>query len=123
MTPSAIVLLTALAGALACSQVRLTQLAGLAVAIVGITVSVAGSPAFLDRFGRDPFLVDGPAIEWLAVDDAVIEEFAVPIATSRIRLSPDGRRIAALAQSHAAAEHLDVSCRPRRRGSGSSGRR
>ena len=100
VTPSAIVLLTALAGALACSQVRLTQLSGLAVAIMSITVSVVGSPAFLDRFGRDPFLVDGPAIEWLAVDDAVIEEFAVPIATSRIRLSPDGRRIAALAQSH-----------------------
>ena len=102
LTPSALTLLIALAGALACSQARLTQIGGLTVATVALMVTAIGSPMFLDRFGRDPFLVDAPAIEWVAVDDAVLEEFAVPMATSRIRLSPDGHQIAALAQSHVA---------------------
>jgi hypothetical protein len=101
VTPSAVVLLVALAGALGCSRVRRSQLSGLAAAALGAMTTIVASPALLDRLGDDPFLVDGPAIEWLAVSGAVLEEFAVPSTTSRIQLSPDGRRIAALHQSEA----------------------
>ena len=100
-TPSAIVLLAALAGAMACSPFRASQALALATTLVGAITSLVGSPWFLDRFGRDPFLIEGPAIEWIAVNEQVLEEFAVPSTTSRIRLSPDGHRIAALAQSYA----------------------
>ena len=93
--PSATVLFVALAGALACSKVRRVRIAGAAAAGVALVSILAGSTAFLDRFATDPFLVRSPALTWVSVGSQPTGEFDVPVGTSRIDLSPDGRYVAA----------------------------
>ena len=93
--PSAPVLFVALAGALACSKVRRVRLAGGAAAAAALASIIAGSTAFLDRFATDPFLVRSPALTWVSVGSQPTGEFDVPLGTSRIDLSPDGRYVAA----------------------------
>ena len=92
---SAIVLLGAFAGALACSKVRRVRLNGAAVGAVALVVAVAASPTFLYLVAADPFLVHGPPLDWVPVGSAAAAEFAVPPGTSRIDLSPNGRYVAA----------------------------
>ena len=101
-TPSATVLLVGLAGALACVNTRRARVAGAMSAAAAALVAVLGSSLFLDRFGSDPFLVDSPAIKWVTVDAPALEEFALPTFTSKLRLSPDGRAVAALDQADSA---------------------
>ena len=98
-TASATVWVVALAGALGCSQVRRSRIAGLGLASIAALIAFVGSSTFLDRVGSDPFLVQGPAIKWVSVDGTALDEFALPAFTSRLRMSPDGAHVAALAQS------------------------
>jgi Zn-dependent protease with chaperone function len=103
--PFATVLLVALAGALACSQVRRERLAAAAVGLGALAVTLAASTAFLDRFATDPFLVDAPAFEWVALGSAAIGEFDVPSGTSRIDLSPNGQYVAAYQNADSDEDH------------------
>jgi Zn-dependent protease with chaperone function len=97
-TPSAAILLVALASALAWSRTRRAKVTALAMLTLATCTVAASSPAFLDRFGSDPFLVEAPAFEWRTLNSTVPEEFDVPFTTSRIWLSRDGRYVAALQQ-------------------------
>jgi hypothetical protein len=92
--PSAVVLLTALAATLACSRIPAKQYASLAVAAAALAAAAIGSTAFLDRFGRDPFLVRAEAMEWRTLSDRPESEFAIPFPVSHLRLSPSGRHVA-----------------------------
>ena len=103
-TPSAIVLSLALASALACGPARRTKLAGLAAAIVAMAASAIGSGRFLDRFGRDPFLVKSRELHWTVVGSAQIESIAIAGPSSRIYLSPGARRVAVLQQPRSTEE-------------------
>jgi len=92
--PSATVLLIALAGVLFCSTDRRERVAAVAtVLIAGVMTSIA-STTFLDRFGRDPFLVHSRPLRWVALDTTPIVALDVPSNTSRIALSPSGRYVA-----------------------------
>jgi Zn-dependent protease with chaperone function len=103
--PSAIVLSVALAGALACSEVRRVRLAAVAVGLAALAMTVAASTAFLDRFATDPFLAHAPALDWVSVSPDAVREFAVPSGTQRIVLSPDGKHVATHQQSDEDDDH------------------
>ena len=98
-TPSAVVLSAAFAGALVSSRKRLPRAAGIAIAAAALGVGIIGTPMALDRLSDDPLLVESPAVAWRTTGATALDEFAVPPATSSIRLSPDGRSIAALQAS------------------------
>ena len=98
-TPAALVWLIALTGALACSPSRRAQLAAAAVVVVAAVTSTLGSPYFLDRAAADPFLIQAPPLRWVSLSDRFVDEFPVPAATSQLRISPDGRTVAALDRS------------------------
>jgi Zn-dependent protease with chaperone function len=106
--PSATVLLVALAGALACTKARRVRLAAVAVGIAALATTLAASTAFLDRFATDPFLVDAPALEWVAVGSDPIAEFDVPSGTSRINLSPNGQYVAAYQDVDSDEDHAST---------------
>jgi hypothetical protein len=57
------------------------------------------SLAFLDAFGRDPFLVDAPSMVAEPIETAALGEFSLPDSTTRVQLSPDGQFVAALQES------------------------
>lgn len=99
LTPSVTILLAALAAALATSSSRGARGIGLAAAAAAVLSVAVASPAFLDRFGRDPLLVAGPQFHVTTLTGGTAGEFEVPPATSRIRMSPDGLVLAALVQS------------------------
>lgn len=98
-TPSALILLIALAGALTWPGSRRTRVAAAGVIALASAIAAIGSTAFLDRFGRDPFLLRSQPFMWASLDGRALDEFDVPETTSSIRLSPDGRSVAALEQS------------------------
>ena len=106
--PSATVLLVALAGALALSKTRRLRLAAVAVGITALATILVASTPFLDRFATDPFLVDAPKLEWLAVDSAPNAEFDVPSGTSRIDLSPNGQSVAAYQDDDSDDDHAST---------------
>ena len=106
--PSATVLLVALAGALACSTSRRVRLAATAVGVAALATTFAASTIFLDGFATDPFLVDAPALEWVSVEADAVEEFDVPLDTSRIDLSPNGRYVAVYQNSDSDEGHASA---------------
>jgi Zn-dependent protease with chaperone function len=106
--PSATVLLVALAGALAFSKMRRARLAAVAAGITALATTLVASGAFLDRFATDPFLVDAPALEWLAVGSDPIAEFDVPSGTSRIDLSPNGQSVATYQDDDSDDDHAQT---------------
>jgi hypothetical protein len=57
-------------------------------------VGFARAPLFLDIFGRDLLLVDGPVLSRVAVEAVMIGEFDVPAVTSQLQLSPGGTYVA-----------------------------
>src|SRR6185436_11151779 len=79
---------------LACSTSRRVRLAAASAGVTALATTFAASTIFLDGFATDPFLVDAPALEWVAVDADAVAEFDVPLDTSRIDLSPNGRYVA-----------------------------
>ena len=94
-TPALPVLLVSIASALAWTRQRGTRFAAAAMALLAVSTAVLSSQAFLDAFGRDPFLVDTPAITPETVDATSVDRFPLPEATARVLLSPTGRFVAA----------------------------
>jgi hypothetical protein len=94
-TPALTVLLVSIASVLALTRQRRTRLAAAAVALVAVSTAVLSSQAFLDGFGRDPFLLDTSAITIETVEGNPVDRFALPESTSRVQLSPGGQFIAA----------------------------
>jgi Zn-dependent protease with chaperone function len=89
------VLLAALAATLVFRGTRRSRIAAAGVMLAALSTAAAGSQAFLDRFGRDPFLLATPRLIDAELAGAAAREFDVPDATTGIRLSPDGRVVAA----------------------------
>ena len=73
---------------------RRRALAILAMA-AGLSIAVAGSLPFLDRFATDPFLLPSDALKQTHVKGAPAVEFAIPFFASDVRLSPGGTLVAA----------------------------
>jgi hypothetical protein len=89
--PSAAVFLLAASGALAYLRARPARYAAIPVALLGLIITAAGSPWFLDSFGQDPFLGQTDSISWRTIQGTVRAEFSVPSYVSEVKLSP-GRR-------------------------------
>jgi Zn-dependent protease with chaperone function len=94
-TPALPVLLVSIASALTWTKQRRTRLAAAALALLAVSAAVLSSRVFLDAFGRDPFLVEAPAISPETVEASPVDRFPLPESTSRVQLSPSGRFIAA----------------------------
>jgi hypothetical protein len=95
--PSTVVFPLALAGAMMWSSRRALRIAaGVAVA-AGAIGAAAGSQAFLDRFGSDPFLLPAPDMTVRTLDHPT-KEFTVPFGVSQLQLSPAGGSIAAISR-------------------------
>ena len=73
--------------------------AALAAALTGIAIVAVGSRVFLERAGRDPFLVEAAPLEWTGLDAVPIASFEVPFEIDALRLSPHGR-MAAFVREH-----------------------
>jgi len=100
--PSAAVLPLALATALTFRPRGAWRLAAIPIALVGVMVGIAGTGTFLSAFGRDPFLVTERALPVEALKGNPIADFTIPGMVSDLRLSPGGRRLAALRHQVAA---------------------
>ena len=92
--PSAATLTLALAGALAFERRRVLRYGSAVAAVAGVSAMALGSTAFLDRFGRDPFLADAPPVEELTVPPTALSEFSVRFQVGRMWLSPAAGAIA-----------------------------
>src|SRR6185503_14949380 len=98
-TPAVVVVWGALAAAFACAPTRAGRIAGLAAAGVATAATVIASEPFLDRFGKDPFLIESQSLHWIIVEPDRAQEFPIPQTTSGVQLSPGGLSIAALQES------------------------
>ena len=98
--PSATVFLLAAGSALAYLRRRPARHAATPVVLLGLAVMAAGSPRFLDRFGRDPFLRQADSISWRTVDGNGLAEFSVLFYVSDVKLSPTGRAVIVSAFSY-----------------------
>jgi hypothetical protein len=98
-TPAVVVVWGALAAAFACAPTRAGRIAGLAAAGVATAATVIASEPFLDRFGKDPFLIESQSLHWIVVEPDRAQEFPIPQTTSGVQLSPGGLSIAALQES------------------------
>lgn len=98
--PSAVIFFVALGGALACSRVRRTQVAAFGAVVIAALAGFAASPVFLDTFGRDPLLVDGPRLTRVPIAAVMLDEVDVPAIASRLQLSPGGTHIAVREEPH-----------------------
>ncbi len=72
-----------------------TRVLAITAMLAGITVSAAGSLAFLDRFASDPFLLPSETLKQTHVKGAPALEFAIPFFATDVRLSPGGTLVAA----------------------------
>jgi heat shock protein HtpX len=104
---SSAVLPLALAGALMWSARRALRMVSAAAAIASIAAAIAGSQAFLDRFGRDLFLVPVPEVRVRTLDRP-LREFSIPFGVSELHVSPGGHSIAAVAHAHDARATVHV---------------
>lgn len=93
------VLLLAFAGALTLWRSRVAQYAAIPVIMVAAATSLAASTTFLDRFGRDPFLVSTESLAWKTVTGDSVAEFSVPFSASGLQLSPGGRHVAIMSRN------------------------
>jgi Zn-dependent protease with chaperone function len=93
-TTAAPVLLVAFAGALTVWRSRLAKYAAIPVVVVAAATTAAASSAFLDRFGRDPFLAPADSFQWTTITTGALSEFSVPFYASSVRLSATGRYVA-----------------------------
>jgi Zn-dependent protease with chaperone function len=91
---AAAVMMLALAGALASRRGRLSRYLAVLVAAPALVAATAGSTWFLDRFGRDPFLVSASPLPVNFLTHSLVSEFEVPFDVGDLRLSPHGASIA-----------------------------
>jgi Zn-dependent protease with chaperone function len=89
-----VAMIAALSGALFFTPGLVSRLLAALPALVAVAGMVAGTAAFLDRFGRDPFLAQSEPLERQIVSGQPAAEFTVPFAVSELRVSPRGERIA-----------------------------
>src|SRR5205814_3851414 len=92
--PSTAILPLAIAGAFVFDRRRSLRYASAVCAMAGLAAMSLGSTAFLDRFGRDPFLADAPSVAVTIVAPNALREFAVPFEVSGLWLSPAARYVA-----------------------------
>jgi Zn-dependent protease with chaperone function len=95
-SPSAIVLPVALAGALAWSRRRAIRRAATPVALIAALIFAIGSRTYVESFGRDRFLAQGPALQLEALTPRGLSEVDLPErdTLTAIRLSPNGAHVA-----------------------------
>jgi Zn-dependent protease with chaperone function len=95
-SPSAIVLPAALAGALAWSRRRSIRRAATPLALIAALIFALGSRTYVESFGRDRFLAQGPARQLEALAPRTLSHVDLPErdALAAIRLSPNGARVA-----------------------------
>jgi hypothetical protein len=92
-TPAAVVLLTALAAAGWTWRGRpVWRYTAPAAAVLAVLATGAATTAFLDRAGRDAFLLAAAPFTLTDVKAAPAAEFDVPFQVEMLRLSPHGRR-------------------------------
>ena len=96
--PATVVLPLALAGATMWSSRRSLRIGAAAAVAMGVTAAAAGSQAFIDRFGRDLFLVPAPSVKVRTLDRPT-KEFTIPFGVNELQLSPGGRSIAVLSRT------------------------
>jgi Zn-dependent protease with chaperone function len=94
--PGAAVLLAALAGRMAFGRKPMVRYASLGVAIVAVAVTSLASTAFLNRFGKDAFLVRADPVAVRTVGANTIGQFSLPFFLRDLRLSPGGRHVVAI---------------------------
>jgi hypothetical protein len=70
------------------------QIAAAAAALLGALLAMVGTATFLERAGRDPFLVASGPVRWVSIHDAPVAQFDVPFEIDDLRLSPHGRLVA-----------------------------
>jgi Zn-dependent protease with chaperone function len=93
--PAAIVLPIALAAAAwTWSRRNALRYTSLAAALTALAVCAIGTTAFLDRAGRDPFLVAAAPATRTVMDVPATADFEVPFEVATLRLSPHGRLVA-----------------------------
>ena len=95
--PSTVVFPLALAGATMWSSRKALRVASVVAVTTSVIAAAAGSDAFLDRFGRDPFLLPTPTFNVRTLDRP-IKEFTVPFAATQLQLSPSGESIALISR-------------------------
>ena len=75
-------------------QQKPRQVAAAAAALLGALLAMVGTTTFLERAGRDPFLVASGPVRWVSIHDAPVAQFDVPFEIDDLRLSPHGRLVA-----------------------------
>jgi len=98
--PSAAILSAAVAAALACLPHRRLRAVSVPLACVALSVGFVASPPFVATCVRDPFISALPpdALRITTVDDRSAKAAELPFIPNDVRISPDGRFMAALAQ-------------------------
>ena len=92
--PGGAVLMAAFSGALVFTPGRWNRPLAAITGMVAIALTIVGTAEFLDRFGRDPFLVKSAPLERQFVTGQPTVEFTVPFQVSELRVSPQGRHVA-----------------------------
>lgn len=103
---SATVLLLALGGSFACCRARSLQYASIGVLLAGVGTAAAGSPAFLDRFGTDPFIGPSHPIAWRMVSQPPTVEFPIPFYVAALHVSNGGTLVALEPVTHGGVTNL-----------------
>jgi hypothetical protein len=93
--PSTVVFPVALAGAIVWSARKALRVVAATAIVAAVIAAGVGSQAFLDRFGADLFLLPAGAEVKIRTLDRPRREISVPFGLSDLRVSPDGRSIAA----------------------------
>jgi hypothetical protein len=88
------VMLLAFAGALTSMRARTSRYVAALVAVPALLAIVAGSTVFLERIGRDPFLVATDPLPLTFLNASPVSEFEVSFDVGELRLSPHGTSLA-----------------------------
>jgi Zn-dependent protease with chaperone function len=98
-SPAALVLPIALAAAAWTWRRRAAlRYTSIAAAVAAVGVFAIGTTAFLNRAGRDPFLVAAAPATRTVMDVPAMADFDVPFEVEALRLSPHGRLVALVPQ-------------------------
>ena len=93
--PAAVVLPIGLAAAAwTWSRRKALRYPSAASALTALAICAIGTTAFLDRAGRDPFLVAAAPATRTVMDVPATADFEVPFEVATLRLSPNGRLVA-----------------------------
>jgi Zn-dependent protease with chaperone function len=96
--PSAAILPAALAAGLGCAQRRRVRVAAFPLGCTALVVAFVASPQFVDTCVRDPFItaIEPSDLRITSIAHHPASSVALPFLASDMRISPDGRYIAAL---------------------------